>query len=57
MTEKPLKVYPVKNYEMGEYAYYVATPGGDYMYYKTKKEALSFIDFYKEYTNKHPDKV
>lgn len=57
MTEKPLKIYPVKDYEMGPYNYYVVTPGGDYMYFEQKQKAKEFIEFYNEYRLRHPDKI
>lgn len=57
MTEKPLKIYTVNDYEMGPYNYFVVTPAGDYMYFETKSKAKEFIEFYNEYATKHPDRV
>lgn len=52
MTEKPLKIYSVINFQMGPYNYFVVTPEGDYMYFEKKNQAKEFIEFYKEYTSK-----
>jgi hypothetical protein len=52
MTEKPLKIYSVNNFEMSVYNYFVVTPEGDYMYFEKKKQANEFIEFYKTYTDK-----
>ena len=57
MIEKALKIYSVNNYEMGPYNYYVITPSGEYMYFEEKNKAKEFIEFYHEYSKKHPDKV
>lgn len=52
MTEKPLKIYSVIDFQMGPYNYFVVTPEGDYMYFEKKNQAKEFIEFYKEYTSK-----
>lgn len=52
MEAKTLQVYPVLDYCMGPYNYYVVTPEGDWMYFAEKKEARSFIEFYTEYQNR-----
>jgi hypothetical protein len=57
MEATKLIVYPVVDYTMGPYNYYVITPEDDWMYFKEKKDARQFIEFYNEYTQKHPQKV
>ena len=57
MEANKLAVYPVQDYCMGPYNFYVVTPEEDYMYFKEKKDARQFIEFYNEYTQKHPQKV
>jgi hypothetical protein len=52
MEAKTLSVYPITDYTMGPYNYYVVTPEGDYMYFSEKKEARSFIEFYHDYSSK-----
>lgn len=53
---KPYMIWPM--YTVGEMNYYVVTPEQDTMYFRTKREALDFIKFYKEYslkrTTQHP---
>jgi len=57
MEASKLVVYSVNDYCMGPYNYYVVTPEDEYMYFEEKKDAKEFIDFYNEYTKKHPQKV
>lgn len=52
MEAKTLSVYPITDYTMGPYNYYVVTPEQDYMYFAEKKEARAFIEFYNEYSSK-----
>ena len=56
IQDKTLKILPVNNLEMGEHNFYVITPEGDYMYFYNKKDANQFIDFYKTYTKKYPER-
>lgn len=52
MESKTLHVYPIVDYTMGPYNYYVVTPEQDYMYFAEKKEARAFIEFYHDYSAK-----
>lgn len=52
MKKQILKVCPIQEFGFGDYQYFVETPENDFMYFKTKREAKDFIEFYHEYTNK-----
>jgi hypothetical protein len=57
MEASKLVVYPVQDYTMGPYNFYVVTPEDDYMYFQEKKKAREFIEFYHDYVTRHPQKV
>ena len=52
-----LIVQPIQDLVYGEYNYFVETPENDIMYFSDKKQARSFIEFYKQYQEKKNAKV
>lgn len=40
----------------GGFLYYVETPENEVMHFKSKREAKSFIEFYKRYKQKYPER-
>lgn len=54
---RPFAIVPLTDYTMGPYNYSVMTPEEDVLYFETKEKARVFIEFYKDYANKHPDRV
>ena len=52
-----LTVLPVPEMGFAEFNYFVETPEHDVMYFTDKKEARSFIEFYKQYQEKKNAKV
>jgi len=52
-----LIVQPIQDLVYGEYNYFVETPENDVLYFSNKKEARSFIEFYKQYQERKNAKV
>ena len=52
-----LTVLPIPEAGFGDYNYFVETPQNDVMYFNDKKQARSFIEFYKQYQEKKNAKV
>ena len=52
-----LIVQPIQELVYSEYNYFVETPEHDVMYFSDKKQARSFIEFYKQYQEKKNAKV
>lgn len=53
----PLSIYAVNDYTMGPYNYAVTTPEDEVMYFESKEKARAFVQFYKNYSEKYPDRV
>lgn len=51
-----LTVQPQTTFGFGEYQYEVETPEQEMFYFKDKKSAFDFIDFYNEYISKYPSR-
>jgi hypothetical protein len=47
-----MKILTIPEFGFGDYNYYVQTPENETLYFRTKSEAKSFIEFYKTYTTK-----
>jgi hypothetical protein len=52
-----LIVQPIQDLCFAEFNYFVETPENDVLYFSNKKEARSFIEFYKQYQEKKNAKV
>jgi hypothetical protein len=52
-----LIVQPIQDLCFADYNYFVETPEHDVMYFSDKKQARSFIEFYKQYQERKNAKV
>ena len=52
-----LLVQPIQDLCFADYNYFVETPEHEVMYFSDKKQARSFIEFYKQYQEKKNAKV
>lgn len=57
MRKGILTVMPIPEVLFSEYQYFVETPEGEVLYFSEKKQARSFIEFYKSYQEKRNEKV
>lgn len=51
-TPYNLRIYGVPEFGFGDYLYFVNTPENETFYFKDKKEAKSFIEFYQKHKAK-----
>jgi hypothetical protein len=52
-----LIVQPIQDLCYADFNYFVETPENDVLYFSEKKQARSFIEFYKQYQEKKNAKV
>ena len=52
-----LLVQPIQDLCYADFNYFVETPENDVLYFSEKKQARSFIEFYKQYQEKKNAKV
>lgn len=52
-----MQILTIPEFGFGDFQYYVQTPDGETFYFKTKKEAKGFIDFYKLMEKRKNEKV
>lgn len=51
-----LIVQPIVEFGFGEYQYFVETPEHEVFYFHSKVQAREFIEFYKYYKEKNPER-
>ena len=57
MKKLIMQILTIPEFGFGDFQYYVQTPDGETFYFKTKKEAKGFIDFYKLTEKRKNEKV